>query len=134
MIHRREDLPVLDPKKLRFPASPEVAEVRTSTYLNAIGEEGLEVLVIVDRLSPEQEEDRAVRQRFAQKVGASGGASDPSAISHVYHTRQLTDFVQALETGRPPLVDGREGRKAVEVILAVYRSAETGRVVELPLR
>jgi predicted dehydrogenase len=84
--------------------------------------------------APELEEDRAVRQRFAQKVGASGGASDPSAISHVYHARQLTDFVQALETGRPPLVDGREGRKAVEVILAIYRSAETGRVVELPLR
>jgi predicted dehydrogenase len=84
--------------------------------------------------APESEEDRAVRQRFAQKVGASGGASDPSAISHVYHARQLTDFVQALQTGRPPLVDGREGRKAVEVILAIYRSAETGRVVELPLR
>jgi predicted dehydrogenase len=80
---------------------------------------------------PEVDEDRNIRQRFAQKVGASGGASDPSAISHVYHARQLTDFVEALETGRPPLVDGREGRKAVEVILAVYRSAETGRPVEL---
>src|SRR5271166_1386707 len=34
---------------------------------------------------PEVEEDRNVRQRFAQKAGASGGASDPSAISHVYH-------------------------------------------------
>jgi UDP-N-acetyl-2-amino-2-deoxyglucuronate dehydrogenase len=72
-----------------------------------------------------------VRQRFAQKVGASGGASDPAAISHVYHARQLADFAQALQTGRPPLVDGREGRKAVEIILAVYRSAETGQVVEL---
>jgi predicted dehydrogenase len=80
---------------------------------------------------PELDEDKQVRQRFAQKVGASGGASDPSAISHVYHARQLTDFVQALETGRRPLVDGREGRKAVEVILAVYRSAETGRPVQL---
>jgi predicted dehydrogenase len=83
--------------------------------------------------SPETEEDRAVRQRFAQKVGASGGSSDPSAISHVYHARQLADFVQAIETGRAPAVDGREGRRAVEVILAIYRSAETGRVVELPL-
>jgi predicted dehydrogenase len=82
----------------------------------------------------EKESDQAVRQRFAQKVGASGGASDPSAISHVYHARQLTDFVEALQTGRAPLVDGREGRKAVEVILAIYRSAETGRVVDLPLR
>jgi predicted dehydrogenase len=81
--------------------------------------------------SPETEEDRAVRQRFAQKVGASGGASDPSAISHVYHARQLTDFVQALESGRKPLVDGREGRRAVQVILAIYQSADSGRFVEL---
>jgi predicted dehydrogenase len=82
--------------------------------------------------TPELEEDRAVRQRFAQKVGASGGSSDPSAISHEYHRRQLADFVQALETGGKPLVDGREGRKAVEAILAVYRSAETGQTVSLP--
>jgi predicted dehydrogenase len=81
--------------------------------------------------NPEVDEDRAVRQRFAQKVGASGGASDPSAISHVYHARQLADFVQALEIGRKPLVDGREGRKAVEVIRAVYESATTGRTVAL---
>jgi predicted dehydrogenase len=81
--------------------------------------------------TPETDADRAIRERFAQKVGASGGSSDPSAISHVYHARQLADFLDALQTGRKPLVDGREGRKAVEVILAVYRSAETGKVVEL---
>ena len=26
--------------------------------------------------------DEQIRKRFAQKVGASGGASDPKAISH----------------------------------------------------
>jgi UDP-N-acetyl-2-amino-2-deoxyglucuronate dehydrogenase len=82
-------------------------------------------------IMPETPEDQAIRARFAQKVGESGGASDPSAISHVYHARQLTDFVQALETGRKPLVDGREGRKAVEVILAVYQSAKTGTIIPL---
>jgi predicted dehydrogenase len=80
---------------------------------------------------PETDEDRAIKQHFAQRVGASGGASNPAAISHVYHARQLTDFVQALESGRTPLVDGREGRRAVEVILAIYQSAASGRVVEL---
>ncbi len=80
---------------------------------------------------PETEDDRDIRQRFAQKVGASGGASNPAAISHEYHRRQLADFVQAIQTGKEPLVDGREGRKAVEIILAIYRSAETGRAVEL---
>lgn len=81
--------------------------------------------------NPETAEDQALKQRFAQKVGASGGASNPAAISHVGHARQLTDFVQAIESGRPPLVDGREGRRAVEVILAIYQSAATGRTVEL---
>src|SRR5262249_2320293 len=82
-------------------------------------------------LTPETPEDKAVRAHFAQKTGASGGSSNPAAISHVGHARQLTDFVEAIQTGRPPLVDGREGRRAVELILAIYRSAETGRAVEL---
>ncbi len=32
---------------------------------------------------------------------------------------------------RPPLVDGPEGRRSVEIILAIYKSAETGRPVKL---
>jgi UDP-N-acetyl-2-amino-2-deoxyglucuronate dehydrogenase len=76
-------------------------------------------------------DDDAIRQRFAQKVGASGGASDPSAISHVGHARQLTDFIEAIQKGTAPLVDGREGRKAVEVILSVYASNKSGQRVEL---
>ncbi len=80
----------------------------------------------------EHESDAAIRQRFAQKVGASGGSSNPAAISHEYHRRQLADFVEAIETGRPPVVDGKEGRKAVEIILGIYESARTGRVAELP--
>jgi len=81
--------------------------------------------------TPALPEDQTIKARFAQKVGASGGSSDPAAISHVGHARQLADFVRAIASGSAPLVDGREGRKAVEVIQAVYRSAETGRPVEL---
>src|SRR6516225_1991137 len=57
-------------------------------------------------LTPETDEDRQVKRHFAQKVGASGGSSNPAAISHTYHARQLADFVQALESGCKPLVDG----------------------------
>jgi UDP-N-acetyl-2-amino-2-deoxyglucuronate dehydrogenase len=81
--------------------------------------------------TPPTPEDDAVRQRFAQKVGASGGSSNPAAISHVGHARQLADFVRALAEKRPPVVDGREGRKAVALIQAIYESAATGRAVEL---
>jgi predicted dehydrogenase len=82
-------------------------------------------------LTPEQPEDQVIKDRFAQKTGASGGSSNPAAISHVGHARQLADFVRAIETRTAPLVNGREGRKAVEIILGIYRSAATGKVVEL---
>jgi len=83
-------------------------------------------------LTPERPEDQKIKERFSQKVGASGGASNPAAISHLYHARQLADFAQSIETGKAPLVDGGEGRKAVEIILGIYESAATKRVVELP--
>jgi predicted dehydrogenase len=76
-------------------------------------------------------EDESIKQRFAQKNGASGGAADPKSISHHGHARQLADFVKAIETGGKPKVDGREGRRAVALICAIYESMRTGRVVEL---
>jgi UDP-N-acetyl-2-amino-2-deoxyglucuronate dehydrogenase len=75
--------------------------------------------------------DAKVNERFAQKVGASGGSSDPKAISHEGHARQLADFVRAIRTNTAPLVDGREGRKAVALICAIYESMRTGKVVTL---
>jgi predicted dehydrogenase len=81
--------------------------------------------------TPETADDRAIKEKFAQKTGASGGSNNPAAISHVGHARQLNDFVQAIKAGRPPLVDGREGRRAVEIILAIYRSAKSGQTVAL---
>jgi predicted dehydrogenase len=45
----------------------------------------------------------------------------------------LIDFLRAIDGAREPLVDGREGRKSVEITLAIYRSAETGSQVMLPL-
>jgi predicted dehydrogenase len=83
-------------------------------------------------LTPETPEDQAIKERFAQKTGASGGSSNPAAISHVGHARQLADFVRAIRTNSAPLVDGREGRKSVAVIEAIYQSAATGRAVALP--
>ncbi len=121
-----------------------VIEATTSVYpglpktVAVHGDRGTAVIEQDDVLrwefTPETAEDRAVRERFAVKTGASGGSSNPAAISHQGHARQLGDFVEALRTGRRPLVDGREGRRAVEVILGIYRSAATGRVVELDAR
>ncbi len=79
--------------------------------------------------NPETPADADIRRRFSQKSGASGGSSNPAAISHQGHARQLADFVNAIRTDTAPLVDGREGRKAVAVIEALYRSAATGQAI-----
>ncbi|MFP4056798.1 MAG: Gfo/Idh/MocA family protein [Candidatus Brocadiia bacterium] len=81
----------------------------------------------------ERQRDQKVRAGQAGAEDHGSGASDPMAFSPENHRRQLADFCKAIDKGTRPLVDGREGRKAVEIILAAYRSAETGRRVELPL-
>ncbi len=48
------------------------------------------------------------------------------------HGRYLAGVVDALRDGRRGLVDGLEGRRSLELINALYESAETGR--EVPLR
>ncbi len=80
---------------------------------------------------PSTTEDDAIRTRFAAKTSASGGAADPKAISHEGHRRQLADFVEAIRMNRPPKVDGREGKKAVELICAIYESQRRGVSVKL---
>ncbi len=45
----------------------------------------------------------------------------------------LAEFVAAIRQQRPPAVTGEDGYRAVEVALAAYQSAATGRPVKLPL-
>jgi UDP-N-acetyl-2-amino-2-deoxyglucuronate dehydrogenase len=77
--------------------------------------------------------DNEVFAAMAGQTGFKAGASDPRGITHIGHRDQLVDFLQAIDEGRAPLVDGREGRKSVEIIRAIYRSAESGAQVTLPL-
>jgi UDP-N-acetyl-2-amino-2-deoxyglucuronate dehydrogenase len=81
----------------------------------------------------EQKRDAAIRAAAAAKKSGGGGASDPAAIGHHGHARQFADILDAIKKGRAPRIDGPQGRTAVEVILAIYKAAETGRAVRLPL-
>jgi predicted dehydrogenase len=75
--------------------------------------------------------DNAILAAMARS-GAVGGGSDPRGITHEGHREQIADFLAAIDEGRPARVDGREGRKAVEIIRAIYRSAKLGQTVTLP--
>lgn len=77
-------------------------------------------------------EDDEIQASIGARSGFMAGASDPRGITHAGHRDQLDDFLRAIDEERAPFVDGREGRKSVEIIRAIYRSAETGRMAALP--
>ncbi len=63
----------------------------------------------------------------------AAGAGDPSAISHIGHTRQFRDFIAAIHEKRDPWITGEMGRDALELVIGVYKSAYSGKTVNFPL-
>jgi UDP-N-acetyl-2-amino-2-deoxyglucuronate dehydrogenase len=59
------------------------------------------------------------------------GSANPAAISNEGHRRQIEDMLRAVLEDRPPMIDGREGRKSLELVEALYRSANEKRAVNL---
>lgn len=64
---------------------------------------------------------------------SSGGVSDPKAISYSGHQKQMENMIDAIYNNGKLLIDAEEGRKSVEIVLAIYKSARTGQQVNLPL-
>jgi len=52
----------------------------------------------------------------------------------VYFIRkQIEEYLEALELGRPPLVTGEDGRRTVELFTAIYRSTRDNLPIKFPL-
>ena len=49
------------------------------------------------------------------------------------HTKLYADVIGAIKNDRAPLVDAEAGRRALELVLAIYKSAAEGKSVKLPL-
>ena len=49
------------------------------------------------------------------------------------HSKLYKDVIEAIKEDRSPYVDGEAGRRALELVLAIYKSASTGMTVKLPL-
>ena len=49
------------------------------------------------------------------------------------HTSLFADMIDAIKNDRDPYVDGKAGREALELVLAIYKSAAEGRPVKLPI-
>ena len=145
LAHERIEVEDVAVAALRFKnGALGVIEGTTATYpgmfkkTEICGTKGTAILEEEDIVKWEFElelpEDSQIREKFTQQTDTGGGASDPRAINHANHRRQLENLINGLENDASILVDGREGRKAVEIILAIYQSSREGRIVELPLQ
>ena len=87
---------------------------------------------IVKWASTTGDDDHAQPRELEQDTGEKKGAvSDPTSIGMAGHIYLVNDIVQAVKEDRDPLIPGESARKAVELILAIYESARTGKEVRV---
>ena len=60
--------------------------------------------------------------------------TNPTSVYGFGHEGYLRNVVDVLHGNGEPQTDGREGRKSLEIILAMYESAKNGKRVPLPLK
>lgn len=109
-----------------YPGSLKRIEIAGSTGYATLEEEALIKWDFAKTLKADEKIKEGMKTN-----STGGGASDPAAIGHKAHQSLFEDFVKSLKKGTPNLIDGLEGRKSVELINAIYRSAKTGRRVSV---
>lgn len=99
--------------------------------LNVFGETGSVIIggIAVNRVEtwefPNSEEEK--KEIFA------GQESDPPNVYGFGHREVIKDMIDSIREDRTPAIPGEEGRKALEIILAIYKCQETKQPVVLPL-
>ncbi|GAB6936898.1 Gfo/Idh/MocA family protein [Isoptericola variabilis] len=76
---------------------------------------------------PADEDDT---ERVAQ-IEAVAAAHRP--LAHTGHAGQIADVLDAVRERRRPAVDGEDGRRAIELVTAIYEAGIERRTVDLPL-
>ena len=59
---------------------------------------------------------------------------NPPNVYGFGHGPLYRDMIEAIRDDRPPYVDGEAGLRALELVLAIYKSAAEHRPVRLPLQ
>ena len=67
-----------------------------------------------------------------EDAGNTNAAASSPVVSDVRgHRRVIENFIASIRTGATPLCDGRDGRRSVELVEAIYAAARTGAPVTL---
>lgn len=77
------------------------------------------------RFSDMLDDPEEVKQNFHE---------NPPNVYGYGHTPLYADVVEAIRIGREPYVNAEAGRNALELVLAIYKSASEGTKVQLPLQ
>ncbi|MER1999090.1 MAG: Gfo/Idh/MocA family oxidoreductase [Lysinibacillus sp.] len=59
---------------------------------------------------------------------------NPPSVYGFGHTPLYADVIEAIQQDREPYVTAEDGRRALELVLAIYKSAAEGTSVKLPLK
>lgn len=76
---------------------------------------------------PEKENNLALEHEL-DRLHAS-----TAPLTWTLHAGQVDDFFSAIEQQRAPLIDGEQGKRSLELITAIYKSAITKSTVSLPI-
>ena len=58
---------------------------------------------------------------------------NPPSVYGFGHTPLYADVIEAIQNDRAPYVTAEDGRRALELVLAIYKSAADGKSVKLPM-
>ncbi len=120
---------VLEATTLAYPELPEYVEIvgaRGTLIFNGTALQRLDLINPTPEEEATKEELLQVSAELAAERERIIAAAPPgTAVPTVDmgHTPVVVDFVEAIREGRPPLVDGSEGRRAVALITALYESS-----------
>tara|TARA_Y100001968_G_scaffold28458_1_gene22035 strand:+ start:4429 stop:5529 length:1101 start_codon:yes stop_codon:yes gene_type:complete len=122
-------LGVIEATTAAYPGALKKLEIHGTQGSAAIEEED----IITWDFAKMSKADKALVDKMAGTTQTGGGAADPSAIGHQAHASLFRDAIKTLQGRASNSIDGKEGRRSVEVILAIYKAASTGKAVTLPL-
>ena len=81
------------------------------------------VIVEEDRIVCWEFEDGNPAPDTAEEGTAGGGVKDPMDIGYDAHMKQIENCINAVRDGREPEIGGKEAKRAVQLVLDLYRAA-----------
>ncbi len=80
---------------------------------------------------PNEDQEELDMQRL-YPGGRNNASADPMMVAFDGHTGEIEDMIAAIKNDATPMIPGEEARHAIEIILGIQKSAETGQWVTLP--